>query len=100
MPDRYAIREEPPRSWTVYDVFTGGPVVLSETKMVRLSIEEAGEVAELLNLQDAVRRGQADLAKRRSRLHHYPSKRGPSAANDRGRPQGSRLSLLRLFGLR
>ena len=59
MTDRYALREEPTGMWTVYDVFTGQPAMVGDSAMVEMDIEEADDMAELLNLQDATRRGKA-----------------------------------------
>ena len=63
---RYALRKEQRSEWTVYDIFTGLPVTILGFPMVDMDIEEADEVAELLNLQDDIRRGKASLARPRA----------------------------------
>jgi len=60
MPDRYALREDRPTVWTVYDVFTGQPAMVDDRIMVAMDIQDADEMAELLNLQDSRRRAKAD----------------------------------------
>jgi hypothetical protein len=52
MPGRYDIREED-NGWTVFDVWTGEPVVIALVPQVGLDIQDADELAELLdNLAD------------------------------------------------
>ncbi|UVK46644.1 hypothetical protein BPNPMPFG_002337 [Mesorhizobium sp. AR07] len=60
MPNRYALRETHPGMWTVYDVFTGQPRC-EDRIMVAMDIQNAVQVAELLNLQDARRRAKLDV---------------------------------------
>jgi hypothetical protein len=66
MPDRYAIREEHPGVWTVYDVFTGQPAIVHERTLAGMDIQEADEMSELLNLQDRKRRTLWDKTDGRS----------------------------------
>jgi hypothetical protein len=47
--------------WTVYDVFTGQPATVEDRIMVAMDIQNADEMAELLNLQDARRRAKLDV---------------------------------------
>ena len=59
MPDRYALREEHPGMWTIYDVFTGQPAMVGDRIMVGMDVQDADEMAELLNIQDTTRRSKA-----------------------------------------
>ena len=53
MQKRYDLREDA-HGWTVFDRFTGWPVVLAGTEQSGLDIQDADEVAELLDrLADA-----------------------------------------------
>lgn len=61
MPNRYALREAHPGMWTVYDVFTGQPATVEDCIMVAMDIQDADQMAELLNLQDARRRAKLDV---------------------------------------
>ena len=47
MPQRYDIREDR-EGWTVFDLFTGEPVVISDVPQTGLDIQDADELAELL----------------------------------------------------
>ncbi len=58
MAGRYAPREEHPGMWTVYDVFTGQPAMVDDRIMVGMDIQDADEMADLLNLLDAQRRAE------------------------------------------
>jgi hypothetical protein len=48
MPQRYDIREDR-EGWTVFDLFTGEPVVISDVPQTGLDIQDADELAELLD---------------------------------------------------
>jgi hypothetical protein len=48
MPQRYDIREDR-EGWTVFDLFTGEPVVISDLPQTGLDIQDADELAELLD---------------------------------------------------
>jgi hypothetical protein len=54
---RHRVRQNPDGYWTVYDVFTGYPVEIDGVIKDRLMAEEADDLVDLLNLQDAKRRG-------------------------------------------
>jgi hypothetical protein len=48
MPKRYDLREDR-EGWTVFDIFTGEPVVISAVPQTGLDIQDADELAELLD---------------------------------------------------
>ena len=48
MASRYDIREDND-GWTVFDIFTGQPVVIGLVPQVGLDIQDADELAELLD---------------------------------------------------
>jgi hypothetical protein len=48
MTQRYDIREDD-AGWTVFDIFTGEPVVISLVPQTGLDIQDAVELAELLH---------------------------------------------------
>ena len=48
MSQRYDIREDR-EGWTVFDLFTGEPVVISDVPQTGLDIQDADELAELLD---------------------------------------------------
>jgi hypothetical protein len=48
MNERYDIREDYD-GWTVFDMFTGQPVVIMNVLQVGLEIQDANELAELLD---------------------------------------------------
>ena len=48
MPQRYDIREDR-EGWTVFDIFTGEPVVIRLVPQTGLDIQDADELAELLD---------------------------------------------------
>jgi hypothetical protein len=48
MPQRYDIREDW-EGWTVFDLFTGEPVAISDVPQTGLNIQDADELAELLD---------------------------------------------------
>ncbi len=48
MPQRYDIREDR-EGWPVFDLFTGEPVVISDVPQMGLDIQDADELAELLD---------------------------------------------------
>ncbi|PWK65850.1 hypothetical protein [Aminobacter sp. AP02] len=54
---RYNLRKEANGTWTVYDVFTGLPARVKGVEQVWLEMEQADDLVDLLNLQDARRRG-------------------------------------------
>jgi hypothetical protein len=45
---RYDIRSES-NGWTVYDTFTGSPAVINHVPETSLALEEADDLADLLN---------------------------------------------------
>ncbi|MBB3149939.1 hypothetical protein FHS21_006398 [Phyllobacterium trifolii] len=53
---RYDMREEDNGTWTVFDVFTGFPVIVNERMMISMEIQEADEMVELLNILDQKKR--------------------------------------------
>ena len=56
MRDRYTLREELDKTWSVVDVFTDWPAVLAGFAMIGLTLEAGGEMRELLNRMDRERR--------------------------------------------
>ncbi|OAP35210.1 hypothetical protein AU381_26055 [Sinorhizobium glycinis] len=67
---RYDLRRELDGTWTVFDVFTGRPAVLDadnggERFAAGLHSNEASDVLQLLNFEDALRRGIPLWLKRR-----------------------------------
>ena len=48
MNERYDIREDY-EGWTVFDIFTGQPVVIAKVLQVGLEIQDANDLADLLN---------------------------------------------------
>lgn len=48
MNERYDIREDY-EGWTVFDIFTGRPVVIANVLQVGLEIQDANDLADLLN---------------------------------------------------
>lgn len=48
MNERYDIREDY-EGWTVFDIFTGQPVVIANVLQVGLEIQDANDLADLLN---------------------------------------------------
>ncbi|MCZ8548709.1 hypothetical protein OOJ09_31530 [Mesorhizobium qingshengii] len=61
MPHRYALRRAHPGMWNAYDVFTGQPATVEDRIMMAMDMQDADEVAELLNLQDARMRAKLDV---------------------------------------
>jgi hypothetical protein len=55
MPKRYDLREDSD-GWTVFDIFTGEPVVISLVPQTGLDIQDADELAGTLGSQDVRRR--------------------------------------------
>lgn len=53
---RYDLRHDED-SWTVYDVFTGLPAEVNGVVLVRMEMEDADDLVDLLNRQDARQRG-------------------------------------------
>lgn len=52
---RYDTRKKPDGTWTVYDIFTGWPVLLANrTPAAGLDVEEADDLLDLMNLKDAL----------------------------------------------
>jgi hypothetical protein len=51
MTARYVIRSWPKR-WTVYDTRTGAPAVINRVPRTGLSLEEADDLADVLNVID------------------------------------------------
>lgn len=58
MEQRYDLRKEDDGTWTVFEVSTGLPVVVSDRLMVGLDFGEADDMVELLNLQEVRRRDE------------------------------------------
>lgn len=56
MSQRYDMREDDNGTWTVFDVFTGFPVIVNERVMISMEIQEADEMVELLNILDQKKR--------------------------------------------
>jgi hypothetical protein len=52
---RYAVREEPDHSWTVYDTFTGRPAMPSTWCLVDLSESHANIYCAIINAKDTNR---------------------------------------------
>lgn len=48
MNERYDIREDD-EGWTVFDIFTGRPVVIMDVPQTGLDIQDASDLAELLD---------------------------------------------------
>jgi len=48
MNERYDIREDD-EGWMVFDIFTGQPVVISGVRQVGLDLQDASDLAELLD---------------------------------------------------
>ncbi|PJR08444.1 hypothetical protein CEJ86_32985 [Sinorhizobium meliloti] len=56
---RYDLRREVGGSWTVFDVFTGLPLIDPENETmlaIGLSVEKAEKVLDLMNFADCMRR--------------------------------------------
>ncbi len=60
MQQRYDIRKEADETWTVIDVFTGLPVLIDGRSMVKLEMDEADDIVDLLNLADKRRRSASN----------------------------------------
>lgn len=58
---RFALRENTNGYWTVYDVFTGQPVIVRGVAMDRLLRNGARDMVDFLNYKDAKRRGVLKL---------------------------------------
>lgn len=56
---RFDLRKQPDGQWSVIDVFTGWPVVVSGHTMENMAMDEADDLVDLLNWQDVNRRGTA-----------------------------------------
>ena len=54
MLERYDLKRDP-AGWTVYDVWTGQPVVIAQRSQTSLVLKDARELTAMLN--DQVRRG-------------------------------------------
>ncbi|OCP34945.1 hypothetical protein BC360_29470 [Ensifer sp. LC163] len=54
---RYDLRRELDGTSTVFDVFTGRPATVDHQLAVGLSAELADDTLQVLNLEDAIRRG-------------------------------------------
>jgi hypothetical protein len=59
---RYAVREEEPDSWTVYDIFTGWPAQFEGRRTVEMEVRDADGLAELMNLQDLAKRARSGIS--------------------------------------
>lgn len=60
MTNRYALRMDEPESWTIFDIFTGQPVELTQQVMVAMNVRDAEAMADRLNSRDVKRRAKAD----------------------------------------
>ena len=56
MANRYVRRQERNGKWTVVDVFTGQPTVVSGRMMVSMEIDPVNALIKMLNLLDRKRR--------------------------------------------
>ena len=54
--DRYTIRKEENGTWSVVDIFTGLPAVVRDVVLIRMEMEEADDMVDLLNTLDRKRR--------------------------------------------
>lgn len=54
---RYDLRKELDGTWTVFDVFTGWAAEVNGRPAKQLDAQDADELVDLLNYQDAKRRG-------------------------------------------
>ncbi len=59
MPCRFDLREDE-TGWTVYDVFSGWPAVVKGVAQTGLDVQDASDLAELLDLM-AARGGRLDI---------------------------------------
>lgn len=53
---RYDLRKELDGTWTVFDVFTGWAAEVNGGPAIRLDAQDADDLVDLLNYQDAKRR--------------------------------------------
>ena len=44
------------QGWTVFDIFTGLPAIVNDVSLTGLDVEQADDLVDLLNYQDAKRR--------------------------------------------
>lgn len=58
MQQRYDLRQEADNTWTVFDVFTGLPVLVDERCLIGLDLDDADDAVDLLNLADRRRRDE------------------------------------------
>jgi hypothetical protein len=64
-PRRYRFRQELDGTWTVFDVFTGLPVVFgNEGAALGYTKGKAEDVAYLMNVHDSLKRGVSFLPKK------------------------------------
>lgn len=49
MKDQYQVRKETDGTWTVFNIFTGWPVIMVEREMTGMKQKDADELAEMLN---------------------------------------------------
>lgn len=56
MTQRYDMRQDRDGSWSVIDIFTGQPVLVNERAMRGMDVQDADEMAELLNIRDEKKR--------------------------------------------
>lgn len=54
--NRYDMRKEDDGSWTVFDIFTGWPADVNGVPQDGLEMEQADDLADLLNYLDITRR--------------------------------------------
>lgn len=54
--DRYTIRKEENGTWSVVDIFTDLPAVVRDVVLIRMDMEEADDMVDLLNALDRKRR--------------------------------------------
>ena len=58
---RYSLRKDDNGTWSVIDIFTDCPAELGDLIMVLMDQEKAGEMADLMNKLDRIRRATEHL---------------------------------------
>ncbi len=54
--DRYTLRRDPDGTWRVVDIFTNYPAEFGDRILIRMNMEEADDMVDLLNILDRQRR--------------------------------------------
>ena len=62
MTHRYDVRNDPDKSWTVFDVFTGWPAELDNRILTGLLTEEAYNILDQVNQKDLLTRQAKGIA--------------------------------------